>query len=52
MQLQFQMSIILQLQHPHPVVHSVSAHPRKPAILSAASSNIFLWDVPKMESDD
>uniref|UniRef100_F1L6P4 WD repeat domain-containing protein 83 n=1 Tax=Ascaris suum TaxID=6253 RepID=F1L6P4_ASCSU len=46
------MSIILQLQHPHPVVHSVSAHPRKPAILSAASSNIFLWDVPKMESDD
>lgn len=42
-----EMKILRKLPHPNAVVHSVSPHPRKPALLTASATNIFLWGPPE-----
>uniref|UniRef100_A0A0N5AH90 WD repeat domain-containing protein 83 n=1 Tax=Syphacia muris TaxID=451379 RepID=A0A0N5AH90_9BILA len=39
-----EMSVLARLEHVHhSVVHSVSSHPTKPYLLSAAGGSVFLW---------
>ncbi|CAI4224389.1 unnamed protein product [Auanema sp. JU1783] len=43
-------NVLAKLEHPSKIVHSVTAHPKKQHLLSAAGQLLYLW-VPKNDDD-
>ncbi|VDM97456.1 unnamed protein product [Thelazia callipaeda] len=46
------MKVLHKLPHPNSIVHSVSVHPKKPSLLSASTTNIFLWGLSEEDDDE
>lgn len=46
--------LVARLQHAatHRVVHSLSAHPSKPWLMTAAQNNVFLWKEQQQPDDE